>query len=317
MFDMHYDLLSIIYRDYLNNDFTFTKNWIKNYNEENVKGLIANLYFMSGEEMAEELHPNYWTETSSVVPMFEKSIEILTALTKDKKLNILYGIEGCDYIKDEQELTRLYQLGLRSICLVWNNQNQYGSGNRTENGLTKRGEQFIWKAISLGIALDLSHANEKTFYDIIKIIKEAKMLGVNPVVYASHSNSRILCNRDRNLKDEQLKALKSVDGYVGVMSNRNFITQNNSSLSDDVIRQNYIKHIDHIAKIIGYDHMTVSTDDMTFMSEIDYEYETLPIYNYSSIKNDLLCDLKKNYSTELCNDIMYENANKIYQKLKK
>ena len=42
MFDTHYDLLTKLYISYKRNDFTYIDNWIKNYNLNNVKGLIAN-----------------------------------------------------------------------------------------------------------------------------------------------------------------------------------------------------------------------------------------------------------------------------------
>ena len=47
MIDMHYDMLSVIYNCYLRNDFSYIESWIKNYNSDNVSGLIANLYFMN------------------------------------------------------------------------------------------------------------------------------------------------------------------------------------------------------------------------------------------------------------------------------
>ena len=60
---------------------------------------------------------------------------------------VLFSIEGCDYINDIDELEELYKLGLRSILLVWNNPNKYGSGNRSDYGLTEEGREFIIKAI--------------------------------------------------------------------------------------------------------------------------------------------------------------------------
>lgn len=62
MFDMHYDLLTKIYICYKNNDFSYIDNWIKNYNCNNVRGVIANLCFMSIDEMKEEYHKDYYDE---------------------------------------------------------------------------------------------------------------------------------------------------------------------------------------------------------------------------------------------------------------
>ena len=70
MFDLHYDLLSFCYVCYLKDDYTFLEEWKKNYRIDNVRGVVANLYFMSIPEMKEELHPSYYRKNISVVEMF-------------------------------------------------------------------------------------------------------------------------------------------------------------------------------------------------------------------------------------------------------
>ena len=72
MIDMHYDLLSILYYCYLRNDFSYINDLQKYFNNNNVTGLIANLYFMSEEEMQTEM-PN---TTIDVVKMFQISTEL-------------------------------------------------------------------------------------------------------------------------------------------------------------------------------------------------------------------------------------------------
>ena len=57
------------------------------------------------------------------------------------------------------------------------------------------------------MGIDLSHANKKSFYDLCDLVEEKKREGFRVCVYASHSNARSLCDRDRNLDDEQLKTL--------------------------------------------------------------------------------------------------------------
>ena len=67
MFDLHYDLLSFCYVCYLKDDYTFLEEWKKNYRIDNVRGVVANLYFMSIPEMKEELHPSYYRKESWVI----------------------------------------------------------------------------------------------------------------------------------------------------------------------------------------------------------------------------------------------------------
>ena len=305
MVDAHYDLLSICYTCYLKNDYSKIEEIAKKINNnKNIKCIFANLYFMSEEEMKAELHENYYNQNVSILTMFKISKKILEYYLPN--IEFIYSIEGCDYV-DLNDLELLYEEGLRSIVPVWNNENKYGSGNRTNKGLTKEGIDFINKAIDLGIGIDLSHANINTFYGIIELIKENQNLGKNVICYASHSNSRVLCNKERNLDDNQLKALKEVNGLVGIFCNKHFITKD-FNLSKEEVNKLYLDHIIYISKIIGIDKVMLSTDDMSFMIDIDPEYEDTIIFDYSNITKDIYNLLQTYFNQSTTNKIMYENV---------
>lgn len=72
MIDMHYDLLSVLYYCYLRNDFRYVKELQGYFNDKNVHGLVANLYFMSEEEMQREMKGR----KIDVVEMFKISTEL-------------------------------------------------------------------------------------------------------------------------------------------------------------------------------------------------------------------------------------------------
>jgi len=314
MVDTHYDLLSICYICYLKNDYTKIEEIVKKIknNKYSIKCIFANLYFMSEEEMKEELHNNYYNPNISVLDMFKISKTILESYLPN--IDFIYSIEGCDYI-DVNDLELLYNEGLRSIILVWNTENKYGSGNRNTKGLTRDGIIFINKAIELGIGIDLSHANLNTFYGLIEVIKENQRLGKDVVCYASHSNSKKLCIRERNLTNEQLKLIKEVNGLVGIFSNRNFITQD-YNLTKQEQKLEYLKHIIYISNIVGIDNIMISTDDMSFCGDIDSEYYEIPIFDYSNIVSENKELLLSYFSLEDTNNILYNNAyNKIINKL--
>ena len=294
MVDTHYDLLTICYLCYLKNDYTKIKDIAKNIN--NMKCIFVNLYFMSINEMKEELDINYYNKDVSIIDMFKISKQILEQYLPN--ITFIYSIEGCDYL-DIDDLERLYQDGLRSIILVWNNKSKYGSGNRSDSGLTKEGINFLNKAIDLGMGIDLSHANLNTFCGIIDVIKENRRLGKNVICYASHSNARMLCDNKRNLTDEQLLAIKEVNGLVGICSYSKFV--NNK----------YIDHIIYIANLIGLDNIMLSTDDMSFLEK----YKGTNIYNYKNIYNELKEELSYKYDTNEIDKIMFKNAYRIINKI--
>ena len=166
------------------------------------------------------------------------------------------------------------------------------------------------------MGIDLSHANLNTFYGLIELIKENQRLGRDVICYASHSNSRKLCDRERNLTDEQIELIKEVNGLVGVFSNRNFITKDyNITKKEQKIE--YLKHIIYISNIIGVDNIMLSSDDMSFCGDVDFEYYEIPIYDYSNIVLETKETLLKYFSLEDTNKILYDNAyNKIIYKLK-
>ena len=91
-------------------------------------------------------------------------------------IKYIFGIEGLDYLENIDDIDILYSLGLRSTNPVWSNINKFGGGIKTDNkvGLTKLGEKLIEKLVQKRIAIDLSHANESTFFDIIHICKKLR-----------------------------------------------------------------------------------------------------------------------------------------------
>ena len=305
MIDLHYDLLSILYQCYLRMDFSYIDKIRNNFRENNVSGVIANLYFMSEEEMREELGDNYGK--IDVVDMFKKSTELFKKYLPNEK--VIFSIEGCDYIKDTNELEELYKLGLRNILLVWNCPNKYGSGNRCNYGLTDLGREFLIKAIDLGISIDMSHMNKKTFYDTIDLIREQKAIGKEVKVIASHSNCYEICHHERNLDDDQIKALGSVGGSLGLVAYSLF-TRDKDSNED--LKKLYLKHIDRAVSILGIDNVCVSSDDMGFAKVLFNEEFSDMIFDYKSINSDLRKLLKTKYNSEEIDKIMYKN---IYNKL--
>ena len=300
MFDAHYDLLTILYCCYLKNDFSYIERLQDDLAD--VSFLIANLYFMSKDEMKEKLQ----IEDIDVLKMFQISTNLFEKYFPDKL--VIYSIEGCDYIKDEDELEKLYNLGLRNILLVWNNENKYGSGNRSCKGLTDLGKSFIKKAVSLGISIDLSHMNKNTFWDSIELLKALKSDGYKIKVIASHSNSYLLCQNKRNLDDEQIKAIKDLSGMIGLVGYGPFI-----NVDEKKLEENYLNHIKHVESIVGIDNVMIATDNMEFATVLFNLDEDISLLNHKNIKKDLTNILKNYYNEEEINKIIRINGERLIE----
>ncbi len=323
MYDMHYDLLTILYFNFLKdnkfaNPLKCVEEIKKIYSSDNIKGGIINLYFMSEEEMKNELDIDK-DKLYDVLTMFEESIKILQYLKYRNVIpmdtDFLYSIEGCDYIKNLEELEELYNLGLRVILPVWNNENIYGSGFKSDKGLTLKGEELVRKAIDLGIIIDLSHANPNTFDGIIDVISSEQQKGKNPIVIASHSNCKSLCDRKRNLTDEQLIKLKNVGVTIGLFSNSKF-------LSTDFVENTYeerqkclLKHIKHVLKLgFPVDKIVLSTDDMNFSP--DSSYHGNESFHLDKSKNEMYNLLSQEFNDEDVKKLMYKNARQIFDSVR-
>ncbi len=296
MIDMHNDLLTLAYLCYLKNDYSKLLEFNDLIKKNNTKGIVANLYFMSYEEMNDELGYNYFDKNVSILDMFKVSKDILNKYIPD--IDYLYSIEGCDYL-NIADLKLLKEAGLNSILLVWNNPNKYGSGIRDNYGLTAEGIEFIKEAMRLNLCIDVSHANKNTCMDILNIIKSYNY----NLVIASHSNINSIFSHPRNLDDEELNMLKSVNGYLGLVSVNIF--------SKDI--DEYIEHIKYAVEILGIDNVLISTDYMDFVYP---PLSKIKLFNYSEESIILKERLKKYYNEDEIDKILYKNGIELFRKIK-
>ena len=116
------------------------------------------------------------------------------------------------------------------------------------NGLSPFGKKVVKQMNKLGLVIDLSHASEKSFYDVLKLTKKPVM--------CSHSSSRTVCDHNRNITDDQARALAANGGVIQVCPLRAYVTKDakNARLDD------YINHICHLVEVAGVDHVGIGTD---------------------------------------------------------
>lgn len=155
-------------------------------------------------------------------------------------LNGVYSIEGGEVL--EGKIDRLYELDeelrLRMIALTWNYDNQIGTPAKIDNttALKPFGFALIKEMDARGIYADVSHLNERGFWDVYE--------NMNLPPIASHSNCKSLCGSYRNLTDDQIDAIIKKNGYIGINFYPHFLKDGGEDTSvEDVIR-----HIDYIAE---------------------------------------------------------------------
>lgn len=141
-----------------------------------------------------------------------RSVAELRQTAAEGKLAALLSLEGMEQFDCDTERLRLAREedGLIMVNLCWNSDNALcGSAMDGGGGLTARGREFVREAQGMGVAVDLSHASERAFWDTLEV-------STKPVL-ASHSDSAALCSiYPRNLTDAQFAALAKQGGGAGI-----------------------------------------------------------------------------------------------------
>ena len=285
MFDYHYDLLTEVYIN-RNNVQKLKERYNKAYRNNNITGGIFNLFFMSEKEMEEELGiSKNELNLKNMLFTVHKIIEENKLIPQNT--NYVYGIECLDYLEKLEDVEYLYNLGVRSTNIVWNNENKFGGGAKASPnaGLTSLGRNLVKKLVECNITIDLSHANEKTFFDITDYLFYLKDKGRKIRVIASHSNAKKLCDVERNLTDEQLLTIKKLDGIVGVVGVKKFCKTGDEN---EVTLEDYLKHIEYISNLFGgTKHIGIATDDMSYYpTNIEYN-KTMNLFGIENARKIL------------------------------
>lgn len=208
---------------------------------------------------------------------------------QENEIGAMLTLEGVDAIgNDLQKLNILYQLGVRSIGLTWNNANLAadGAGEPRGAGLTTFGREIVQYNNEHKILTDVSHLCEKAFWDVMDIAEY-------PI--ASHSNAKALCDHPRNLTDQQAKAMFAKNGLIHVVFNPPFIKESGKATITDLIG-----HIDHFCSLGGINQIGFGSDFdgiSTYISKLED----------SSMYQNLINELLKYYSEEQVRGFAHEN----------
>ena len=208
------------------------------------------------------------------------------------KIAVFLGIEGGYAIEDDLAVLRVFhRLGVRVMTLTWMKNTSWADASGDEaahRGLTDFGRQVVREMNRLGMVVDVSHAADKTFFDVLETTQA-------PVI-ASHSGVRAICPSHRNLTDDMLRALAKNGGVIGINFFTGFLDADANvafeALWEELepvwqkhkndlptyrkLKQPYVEkhlkglepvtieklvdHIDHVVKVAGIDHVGLGSD---------------------------------------------------------
>ena len=162
----------------------------------------------------------------------------------------MLSLEGCEVFQDGLDKVAFWrERGVRMGAPVWNNENALDTPAKknADDGLTDYGVKVIQEMQRRGMAVDVSHLNERGFYDLF-------LKGLRPPM-ASHSCCRALCDHFRNLTDDQIRMMIQYGGFIGVNFYPAFLSEDGQA--DTVL---LAQHIDHICQLGGAEIVGFGSD---------------------------------------------------------
>lgn len=208
--------------------------------------------------------------------------------------NTLWGllsIEGAEGLEGNLFYAEAaFDLGVRLLGLTWNYANWAADGvlEQRNGGLTNKGRKLVEWCNQKGMLLDVSHLSEAGFWELAE-------LAARPFI-ASHSNAKAVCGHVRNLTDEQIRAIISMDGRMGLTFFPPFVSEQGTAAIPDLL-----KHVEHVCSLGGEKQLMFGSD----FDGIDAWVEGLEHPGcYPALTDQLLA----HYPEELVRGWMYGNA---------
>ncbi len=199
--------------------------------------------------------------------------------------SVFLGLENGSPIGDSMErLEWFYNEGIRYVTLCHTGNNLICDSCATAvkrwNGLSPFGREVVREMNRLGMLVDVSHISDEAFFDVLECSSK-------PVV-ATHSCCRALADHPRNMTDEMIRALAAAGGVVQINFYPVFLDSGYESVNPSWVR--IADHIDHVAGLVGIDHVglgsdydgiEITPDGMEDISKFSRVFDELRLRGYS------------------------------------
>lgn len=230
---------------------------------------------------------NTYDKTVNMLKEYLQQRNISVALPgKQPEKGAFISVENGGFLADHPDyLEKMVEDGVKVISLSWNGQNPLAGGCNSDGELTEKGREIIKRINRYGLALDISHLNDKS-------AKQAIELANKPL--ATHSNCREVCAHPRNLSDERLLQLREKGGIVGLCFYSLF-------LSEGDVFESLLKNIEHLLSLGMENNIAIGSDfDGAQMDNSLKTTADVPaLYDFLS---------KKGLENSLLQGVFYKNA---------
>jgi membrane dipeptidase len=188
------------------------------------------------------MHPSYFAQVRLPAD--------LGRAKREGKTGIILSFESVEMLEGKLERFDLFRnFGVRVMQLSYNRKSPFAAGvmEPKGGGLTPLGKEAVKKMNTVGITIDLSHANELTTTEVLATSSK-------PVIM-SHAGCAAIHPHPRNKTDDQLRALAGKGGVVGIYDLPYLAASPKQPTVDD-----YMAHMEHAVKVAGEDHVGIGSD---------------------------------------------------------
>jgi membrane dipeptidase len=188
---------------------------------------------------------------------------------RENRFGLIFHFQGTEPVEDSLDLVDAYkEIGVGMMQLTYNVKNRVGDGceERTDAGLSRFGLKLIERMNTARMIVDCSHTGYRTTLEAIEASSR-------PAVF-SHANAKAVWASDRNIKDDQIRAIAKSGGVIGVVGFPAFVAQGPRPTLDQ-----FIAHIDYHVKTAGIDHVGLGIDYYDSQAFVMPDDEALRKYN--------------------------------------
>lgn len=207
-------------------------------------------------------------------------------------IDMMFAVENASMLNGDIRNIELLTLNkVRYVTLTWNGENELGCGafSNADYGISEFGKNVVKELENNNICIDVSHASDKLFYDVLKIAEKPFL--------ATHSNSRTITDHKRNLTDDQFKIIRDIGGVVGLNFYKGFLNDDVDKASiDDIVR-----HAEHFLNLDGENTLAIGSD----YDGADMSIGISSIFDITAVYERFL----REFGAKLTKKVFFDNAN--------
>ena len=180
--------------------------------------------------------------------------DALRRCKSQRNSGILLSLEGASPLLGDLDVVEMFfRFGIRALGLTHNENTAAAGGcdpsGGNRMGLTDFGRELVARMEELGMVTDAAHLSWKAFDDLMQVAKR-------PVVN-SHCGCAHFVNRERNMTDDQLRALAATGGLAAITFVPDLLSHAHIS---EISSVDVFRHLEHAVEVCGIDHVGIGSD---------------------------------------------------------